>query len=199
MNSLTAALAIGGLTWDDVTPVPVVGANDGISALTAGRLDASWASVGQPAVREADAKMGVRYVPLKQTPEAVAIVREKVFPGAQIAIAPKDAAPGIEQDTPALSYDAYLVANKDLGDETVKKILQVLWDRTEELRPIHRALNGFVHEAAVTDAPVAPYHPAAVEFYKEKGVWTDADEERQKALLEQAEADRKSTRLNSSH
>src|SRR3546814_19265290 len=37
-NSLTVALAIGGLTWDDVAYVPVVGAPDGISQLTAARL-----------------------------------------------------------------------------------------------------------------------------------------------------------------
>ena len=43
--------------------------------------------------------------------------------------------------------------------------LEGLWEGTDELVGLHRGLSGFTHEAAVTTAPVAPYHPAAVEFY----------------------------------
>jgi hypothetical protein len=186
--SLEAALAIGGLTWKDVTPVPVVGANDGIDALVAGRLDATWASLGQPQAREADVKIGIRYLPFPNTPEALGILRQKIFPAAQIAIAKKGVAPGVEQDTPMLSYDAYLVANKDLSDATARKILTVLWEKTDELVKVQKSLAGFVREAAVTDAPVAPYHQAAVAFYKEKGLWDAAAEERQQKLLKQITA-----------
>ena len=189
-TSIEGTMAIAGLTWKDVTPVPVVGANDGIDALVANRLDATWASLGQPQAREADVKIGIRYLPIPNTPEALAILRDKVFPAAQIAIAKKGSVPGVDEDTPMLSYDAYLVANKDLSDETVRKILTALWDKTDELVKVQKALAGFVHKAAVTDAPVAPYHPAAVAFYKEKGVWDAAAEERQQKLLKEITASR---------
>ena len=187
-TSIEGTMAIAGLTWKDVTPVPVVGANDGIDALVANRLDATWASLGQPQAREADVKIGIRYLPIPNTPEALGILRQKVFPAAQIAIAKKGSVPGVEEDTPMLSYDAYLVANKDLDDATVRKILTALWDKTDELVKVQKALSGFVHKTAVTDAPVAPYHPAAVAFYKEKGLWNAEAEERQQKLLKESTA-----------
>lgn len=187
-TSIEGELAVGGLTWKDVTPVPVVGANDGIDALVANRLDATWASLGQPQAREADVKIGIRYLPIPNTPEALGILRQKVFPAAQIVVAKKGTVPGLEDDTPMLSYDAYLVANKDLSDATVTKILTALWDKTDELVKVQRSLSGFTHKSAVTDAPVAPYHPAAVAFYKAKGVWDAKAEARQEELLKKTTA-----------
>ena len=187
-SSIQGELAIAGLTWDDVKPVPVVGANDGIDALVANRLDVTWASLGQPQAREADVKIGIRYLPIPNTPESLKTLRQKVFPAAQIVVAKKGTVPGLEDDTPMLSYDAYLVANKDLPDATVTKILTALWDKTDELVKVQRSLAGFAHKAAVTDAPVAPYHPAAVAFYKSKGLWDAAAEQRQQDLLKKTTA-----------
>lgn len=182
-NSLTATLKLAGLTWDDVTATPVTGANDGIDALVADRLDASWASMGQPRAREADTQIGVRYLSVPNTPESQAIYQELVFPGARLNTVKDGAAPGIIGETTLLSYDSYVVAGKDVSDELITTMLQGLWDGTEELFPVHPALRGYTQDASVTDAPVMPYHPAAIAFYKEKGMWSDADQKRQDALL----------------
>lgn len=185
-NSLAASLRVAGYTWDDVIPVPVTGANDGLDALVADRLDATWASLGQPRAREADTQVGVRYLSVPETDEAEAIYQEMVFPGARIAVAKDDVAPGIDGDTRLLSYDSYLVASKDASDAAVTQMLEALWDNEAQLFDVHPSMRGFTNENAVTDAPVMPYHPAAVAFYKSKGVWTDADQTRQNALLEEA-------------
>lgn len=188
VNGINASLKIGGLEWSDVRPVPVVGANDGIEALVNGRVDASWASLGQPAAREADVQVGIRYLGAPNTPEAEKIYQEMVFPGARLAVAKPGVTPGVVEDAPMLSYDAYLVGHKGLSDERVKEVLEALWAGSDKLPQYHRSLHGFTNEAAVTTAPVIPYHPAAVEFYREKGLWSEADEARQQALLKQAEA-----------
>ncbi|GGL79458.1 TAXI family TRAP transporter solute-binding subunit [Wenxinia marina] len=182
-NSLLATLTTQGLTWDDVTPVPVTGANDGIDALVADRLDATWASVGQPRAREADSQIGVRYLSVPNTPENEAIFQEYVFPGARISTAPDGAAPGVIGDTNLLSYDTYVVANADVDDATVTALLEGMLAAGEELQGVHPSLAGFTPEAAVTSAPVIPYHDAAIAFYKEQGMWTDEDQARQDALL----------------
>lgn len=185
-NSLAASLKVAGYTWDDVTPVPVTGANDGIDALVADRLDATWASLGQPRAREADTQVGVRYLSVPETADAEAIYQDMVFPGARIAVAKDGVAPGIDGDTRLLSYDSYLVASNDASDAAVTKMLQALWDNEQELFGIHPSMRGFSNDNAVTGAPVMPYHPAAVAFYKEKGVWTDEDQKRQDALIAEA-------------
>ena len=176
LTSVESTLAPVGLSWNDVVQVPVVGIVDGIDALVAGRVDATWVSLGQPQVREAHVKVGVRYLPLEDSPRALELMRKIAFPGAQIAKIAAGAAPGVEVETPMMTYDAYLVATEQLSGEMVRKILTALWDHNNELTAAHRALKGFTREAAVTQVPVIPYHPAAIAFYKEKGVWSEAAE-----------------------
>jgi TRAP transporter TAXI family solute receptor len=185
-NSIEASLKIAGYTWKDVTAVPVAGANDGIDALVSDRLDATWASLGQPRAREADTQIGVSYLSVPVGPEAAKIYREQAFPGARISVAQKDVVPGVNAATRLLAYDSYIVAGKDVSDETITKLLNGLWEGTKELLPVHPSLHGFTQEASVTDAPVIPYHPAAVAFYKEKKMWSDDDQKRQDALLAEA-------------
>ena len=173
IRSITSTLAPVGLTWKEVVPVPVVGIVNGIDALVSGRLDATWAALGQPQVREAHAKVGIRYLPLENSPKALELLRDLAFPGAQIVNVPANAAPGIEGVTPMMTYDSYLVSTDQLPADTVRKILAALWDRNAELIAAHRNLAGFTRDKAVTSVPVVPYHPAAVAFFKEKGAWTD--------------------------
>ena len=172
ISSVTAALEAAGLKWSDVVEVPVVGAADGVQALMEGRLDASWASFGMPQVRQADARIGVRYIPLESSPQALEIYRRVAFPGAMLNTAKAGSAPGAVADTPLLTYDSYLIANAKVSDEAVRTILSSLWEHEKDLTVIHPGLKGFVNSAAVTEFPVIPYHPEAIRFYKEKGVWT---------------------------
>jgi TRAP transporter TAXI family solute receptor len=185
-DSLTASLKIAGYGWKDVVAVPVSGANDGIEALVANRLDATWASLGQPQAREADTQIGVRYLSVPDSPQALSIYREAAFPGARIGVVKKDAAPGIDGQTRLLSYDSYIVANKDVPDAVITKLLEGLWKGTGELVKVHPSMRGYTQDSAVTDAPVIPYHPAAIAFYKKEGLWNAEAQKRQDALMAEA-------------
>jgi TRAP-type uncharacterized transport system substrate-binding protein len=183
INSIASTLAPAGLTWKDVVPVPIVEIVNGIDALVSGRLDVTWTALGQPQVRKAHAKVDVRYLSLENSPKALELVRKIAFPGAQLVKIPAKTAPGIEGDTTMMTYDSYLVATDQLPADTVRKVLSALWDRNAELVAINRNLAGFTRDKAVTSSVVVPYHPAAVAFYKEKGVWTDAAEKANAAAL----------------
>lgn len=186
-NSLAASLKIAGCTWDDVTAVPVTGANDGLKALVADRLDATWASLGQPQAREADTQIGIRYLSVPDSEEAQQIYQRLLFPGARIQNANSGAAPGIIGPTRLLSYDSYIVANKNAPDKVIRQLLNGLWNGVEELLPIHPSLSKFTNEVSVTDAPVLPYHPAAIVFYREKGLWNTQAQQRQDRLMADAD------------
>jgi TRAP-type uncharacterized transport system substrate-binding protein len=54
----------------------------------------------------------------------------------------------------------------------IKEVLQALWDNTKELNKAHFSLRGFKHKSGASNLPLVPYHPAAIAFYKEKGLWT---------------------------
>lgn len=173
---VTAALASEGMTWKDVRPVPVTGVLESPRALGAGRTDASWASLGMPAVREIHAKKKVRYLSLRNTPELLAMYRRAVFPGVRLVTMPPIKRLGLSKPTTLLSSDSYLVTHKNADPELLREILNALWAGTDELRKTHFSLRGFTHKSSATDLPVVPYHPVAIEFYKAKGVWTPAAE-----------------------
>lgn len=171
-RSIAGALASANLGWKDVIGVPVTGANDGVTALDSGRVDACWASLGQPVVQQLNATKGVRYLNTVKSDASLAMLREMIFPGVKLEIVKKNPSIGVQDDIYMITYDAYMVTNKDVPDAVIRQALEALWAKTDELVKIHRGLSGFVREAAVTEVPMLPYHPAAVAFYKEKGLWS---------------------------
>jgi hypothetical protein len=80
--------------------------------------------------------------------------------------------------------DVYLATGKTLPDEEVKRLLQAVWDDAESLDPVNPAVNEWTHDRAVSAEMTIPYHPAAVEFYNRKGVWSAKADEAQQRLLE---------------
>ncbi len=173
--SIAAGLSNGGLTWDDVVKVPVTGVVDGVKSFGAGRADSSWAALGMPAVREIHAKSPVRFLSFENEPALVARMRELMFPGLQLVHFPKPIPPlSIFEPVNLITYDTYLVANKDLDSATARKVVEAIWKGTDAFVKASPIFAGFAREKAVTLIPMSPYHPAAVEFYKAQGLWTEA-------------------------
>jgi uncharacterized protein len=70
--------------------------------------------------------------------------------------------------------------------EVVYQVLKATWQNVDKLAPLHPWLKGWNHKQMFWAKPSVPYHPGAVRFYKEQGVWTAETEERQQGLLRQA-------------
>ena len=168
---VTATLDVVGLSWNQVTPVPVTGALASPEALGSDRADAAWASLGMPAVRQINAKRQVMYLSYGGDPKTLAHIRKATYPGVRMTKVPPIKKLGVLQPTYLLTYDSYIVTSKNEDPKIVKAILEALWDHTKDLQKAHFALRGFSHKAAATDLPMIPYHPAAIAFYKEKGLW----------------------------
>jgi hypothetical protein len=176
-------LAAYGLDWSDVQVVPVTAAGDGAQALIDGRVEAAWFAVFAPITREAHSKIGVRFLPIDPTPEHMRIARETIFPGV-LPLPMMGNPPWAPKGTPLISYEYYLLGSTKTDAAMVKTVLEALWAKSEEVRKVSPVLGGFVNPAAVTLHPVIPYHPAAIEFYKSKGVWT-AEAEKANAAVPQ--------------
>ncbi|MDP6174805.1 MAG: hypothetical protein QGF09_11610 [Rhodospirillales bacterium] len=131
-------------------------------------------SFGMPVIREAHAKMGVRYLSLIDTPAAKDIIARKFFPGIKFIKMKARPKMGLPEPASLLTYDTYLLGHKGLSSKIVLVLLAGLWDNTKELRLIHFGLRGFTNKSAATTLPVMPYHPAAIGFYKSKGTWSPA-------------------------
>jgi len=180
--SVFGSLASGGLTWDDVKVVPVPAVNDGIDALVQGRADVSNHAVGSAKIKEADVAVGVRHVSLDCSPQGEERIKRAV-PGYYLTMLRSGFATGIVGDTCVQSYDIYLVGHKAMPGEVVQGTLKALWDNIEKLPPLHPQFKDWTRERGASADVTMPYHPAAVQFYKEHKVWSAKMDETQKKLL----------------
>ena len=180
--SVFGALTNGGLNWDDVKVVPVPAVNEGIDALVQGRADVSNHAIGSAKIKEADAAVGVRYLSLDCSSQGEERVRRAV-PGYYMTALKSGSSTAIVGDTCVLAYDIYLIGHKELPAEVVQATLNALWDNMEKLPPLHPQFKDWTRERAATAEVTIPYHPAAVKFYKEKGVWSARMDESQRKLL----------------
>ena len=147
-----------------------------------GRAEVSNHTVGSAKVKEADAAIGVRFVALDCSPQGEARLK-KAVPGYYLTMLKTGTSTGIIGDTCVQAYDMYLVGHRALTNEVVHASLKAIWDNIDKLAPLHSSLKEWTRERAVTDDATMPYHPAAVQFYKEKNAWPAKMDEIQKRLL----------------
>src|SRR5882672_7130918 len=141
------SLANGGLTWNDVKVVPVPAVNEGVDALIQGRADVTTHAIGSAKVKEADAAIGIRYIPLDCSKQGEARI------------------------------------NKALPDAVVRNVLQAIWVNVEKLPQFHPGFAEWTKARAVDPEVTIPYHPAAIRYFKDSGVWSEKMDEAQKRLL----------------
>ena len=168
---IRALLANGGLTTDDVESVPVPTINAALDDFDAGRIDIGYFGVGGGRVIQSDAAVGgIKFVPLVDTPEAVAAMNEQLT-GAFIRTLEPGSFVGIEQTTPVMAYDMMLAVGADVPDETVARILEILADNKPALVEGFAGFRGFEPELMAKPDYEVPYHPGAISFYESRGLW----------------------------
>jgi len=180
--NLLGFLATASMTWNDVKIVPVPAVNEGVDALVQGRADVAMHALNSAKIREADAAVGVRHVSLDCSPEGEKRLRNAV-PGYYPRWLKPGQALAIVEDTCVNAYDIYLTSHKAAPDKVVNTVLKGVWDNIEKLPPFHPSFREWTRERAVTPEVTIPYHPAAIPFYKERGLWSAKMDEAQRNLL----------------
>ena len=77
--------------------------------------------------------------------------------------------PGFDEVVHAISYDTHMVAPCDYNGDTVKAVLSAIADNPDSFAAISKTMANLTVEQMATDIGV-PFHPAAKEFYAERGV-----------------------------
>ena len=175
-------LASAGLTWKDVTVVPVPAVNDGIDALVQGRAEVTAGALNMAKIREADSSIGVRHLSLDCSPAGDKRVRQAV-PGYYTRIIKSGGAAAVVEDTCTVAYDIYFATHKAASDQLVTAILKSIWDNADKLPPMHPGFKEWTRDRAAGADVTMPYHPAAIKFYQEKGIWKKEMDDAQKKLL----------------
>ena len=186
LNNATAALlSYANLTWDDVVPVEVGGYNASIDAVLNGRADAAGGACNSPPFLRIEASpRGLRWPELPHNDaEAVARVRARLpWYVPHVAIeGPTINAEGIEVFSSAYPF---LVA-LDSSDETlVYSMVKVMLKHFDEFKGNAPGANGWAIDRQKFDQAFVPYHPGAIRYFKEIGIWSEAAERTHQANLQ---------------
>lgn len=170
-SHITAILAAGGLTWDDVKQVPVPELIRGSDDMASGRVDSAFFAVGGPKVAEIDASVGgVRYLSVEANDETRAKIKE-VRPAFYFSeVTPAPVRVGVPEPMMFVTWDNVLVAGAHVPDEQVQALLAVLFDDREAIGNAYPPLHALNIETAFKEYPGVEYHPGAIAFFKERGI-----------------------------
>lgn len=170
---MDGALANAGMSMKDVEAVPVPNVVKGADDFAAGRLDVFFFAVGAGKVKETDAKVGgLRVVPVDNSPEAVARMREHVPPAYARLYQPSPVNTGVLEPSYIMAYDYLMLTNAKVPEEVVYKVLKAMHDNQKILAASFPALNQFSPAGmAKTFGGGVEFHPGAIRLFKETGQW----------------------------
>lgn len=178
----TGILATGGLTADDVEPVTVAGLPEAMRMLSEDRADAVPTGLNTALSLQVHSTLpgGVRYITMGGDEGRLAAT----MPGSQVITAlPQEGGVGLDGPTRVAGILDYLNTGTHMSDEQAYQIIKTIHESWEELRSDYVQMRDTPADAIAPVDNVIPYHPGAVRYYKEVGVWTDAHELNQARLL----------------
>ncbi|MDR7607567.1 MAG: TAXI family TRAP transporter solute-binding subunit [Armatimonadota bacterium] len=178
-------LASCGLSWNDVQVVPVSTVGEGMRALVTGRADSAAYALGAADVQEADATIGLRALSICGDEQGQRRLREAV-PGYYAVRLKAGRSAGVVEDVWVEAYDIYLLTHKDLPEDVVYRVTRTLWEHNRRLWPLHSAFEEWATRRYADPGVTVPYHPGAIRLYREKGAWTQAMDQAQGRLLQEA-------------
>lgn len=180
-----AYLAFAGLTWDDVERVDFPGYNAAFDGIISGRADAAITTTVTPAAqRLAASPRGLQWPELPTENDAGWARMLEVAPYFQPHEVTSGAAIDADQPLASASYPyPIMVSNADLAPETVHGLITTLVESFDEYKDNAPGARGYALENQDMTW-VVPFHDAVVDYYRQKGIWTDAMEAHQNALVE---------------
>ena len=170
---LEAIYATAGMTRNDIVKVQVPSVIAGAAAFMAGQSDGFIFAQGAAKVREADAAVGgLRALPIPNTPQAAAAIKKHWLTGYLVEMKPGPAAPGVLAPGYFIAYPQLIFTNKNVPDATVEKLAKIIYENQAAMGQVFAPMKSFVpkNDMVGNTAP-GQYHPGAIKFYKEVGVW----------------------------
>ena len=174
-----ALLKAHGMTPNDIKWMKFGTWPEAVAALIEGRTDAICHPSSLKGMQQIKMAVGHKAVPIEPGPAKKML---DMLLGFTYEPMPKGYNGVVEKDTPALAYYTILFFRKDVADEVVYTLVKAAMDHHKEYARVHPLLP---EVDAVRGAKVvgAPFHPGAIKYYKEKGVWTAEHEKMNAELL----------------
>jgi uncharacterized protein len=174
LPQLDAIYATAGMSRADMQPVQVPSVVAGADAFIAGDSVGFIFAHGAGKVREADAAVGgIRAIGVPDTPEALAAIREHWKTGYIVPMEPGPANPGVLEANTYIAYPQLVFVNADVSEDVVYQMTKVLYESKDSMKEAFPPFAAFNPKEMVGEAHGGEYHPGAIRFYKEAGIWKE--------------------------
>lgn len=143
---------------------------------------------------ELTTQVRIDFIPFTEE-ERLYVVKKNPYLVPDPVIVPAGVYKGLDKDVLCVGFMNSYIARADTNDDFVYKIMKILFDDVKIDKPgrfvqFHADVGSYTLKTALLAAGNAPFHAAAVKYYKERGVWTDKLEKTQKRLLAEVGASR---------
>ena len=164
-------LEAAGLDPDSDIQRQNLGAAQSVDALKDDKIDAFFWSGGIPTGSVLDlASTPGRTVKLVPNADALGFLHERYGEVYHAVTIPRITYPGMSGDVEAVGVANVLVAHAELSEDLAYRITQALFEHHDELAAVHPEAAKLALDTAVAGSTV-PFHPGAVRYYEEQGVW----------------------------
>jgi TRAP transporter TAXI family solute receptor len=177
-----AMLKAYGMDKGDVQMIAMAKTNEQVDALESGTVHAAIIPGGAPSapIMKLSQKTDIRFVSLP--PDKMEQVLETMGPAFRDGVIPAGLYKGQEEAAHVPTLSACLVSAAGASEEAVYQVVKTLFTHPKELSAVHKAAKHWTVENTLATAHL-PFHPGAIRYFREIGVWTEAHQQRQDALL----------------
>ena len=166
-------LRAAGLDPDKDVTRQGLGATESAGALKDGKVDAFFWSGGVPTAAVQDLAhtpgVAIRLIP---SDDVLAPLQREYGTWYFPIEFPASAYRGVEAAVPVVGVANVLVVNRSMADALAYDITRLLFEKQAELATIHPEARNLSLTSAIAGSP-AQFHPGAIRFYREKGVWKE--------------------------
>jgi len=148
--------------------------NASVDALKDGKIDAFFWSGGLPTASLLDlaSTIGIT-AKLIPNDDVLPVLQSIYTPGLYFRlVVPHGTYPGVTSDIGVIGVANALIVEDTMSEELAYELTKVLFDRQADLAAIHPEAKKLKLATAIEGSP-APFHPGAIRYYRERGVWKE--------------------------
>jgi hypothetical protein len=144
---------------------------ESVAAMKDQKIDAFFWIGGLPTSAVTDLvatpNLQVNFIPTSQYVDAIVAKYGPVYRAFDL---PPGTYAGFDQPIPGIGIGNILFVNANMPADLSYTILQTIFDNLAEVQEVHPEAKKLALETATTGSSI-PFHPGAVKFYTEQGVW----------------------------
>jgi len=160
-----------GMSESDIEGIPVPNFVAGANMLAQGRVSGVLLAPGSGVVRRTHAKKAVRFLSIPNRPEVERSI-QLALPGTRLVLVkPNKRLPSIASAVYLVGYQYALLTHKDLPETVVYNVVKTLFENKAALARAHGIFRRFKPKRMAANLDGAIFHPGAVRFYREAGIW----------------------------